>query len=139
MIDSYRDFWLKTFDLDGKTTRANFWVVAAANAIILLILLIASKGLIALFGDSAWSQVLRGALWRLCDWRGLASCGRLPVELVVLYLIATIIPNFAIQIRRLRDAGLNPFLLLIGLIPYVGGIILFCLYLQPSRRALSEY
>jgi uncharacterized membrane protein YhaH (DUF805 family) len=137
MKHSYRAFWLKSFALKGKTTRADFWIVAVVNAIILVILLSASQWLIALFGDSAWAQVLRGAFWRLCDWLGLAACGRLPVELVVLYLLATIIPSFTIQVRRLRDVGLNPLLLLIGLIPYAGGIILFLLYLQPSKGALS--
>lgn len=41
-----------------------------------------------------------------------------------LYSLAALIPGIAITMRRLRDAGRHPALILISLIPLVGAIIL---------------
>ena len=58
--------------------------------------------------------------------------------LVLLYVVASIVPNCSIQVRRLRDAGFNPWLLLISLVPYVGGIVLFIRDWVPSRAGSPE-
>lgn len=112
MIDSYRAFWVKSFVFEGKTNRVDFWLAAAANVIILVIFLALIAILVALVGDSVAIA---------------------PIALVVIYSVATIVPNISIQVRRLRDAGFNPWLLLVSLIPYAGGLILFMMYLQPSK------
>ena len=44
--------------------------------------------------------------------------------LYVIYVLAAIIPSFAVAIRRMHDVGKSGWLLLIGLIPLVGGILL---------------
>ena len=49
-----------------------------------------------------------------------------------IHLIISIIPNISIQIRRLRDVGVKPVFILIGFIPLVNLVLLFC-YLQPSN------
>ena len=104
VIQSYKAFWVKSFAFEGKTGRADFWLAAAANAIVLIVFLLLGAILVALIGDSATFA---------------------PLALVIIYSIAAIVPNITIQVRRLRDAGFNPWLLLISLVPYVGGIILF--------------
>jgi len=114
MIESYKLFWRKSFVFAGKTTRLDFWLTAAANAIILVGIIALGVLLVSLLGDSATVA---------------------PFALLVLYAIATIVPNIAIQARRLRDAGFTPWLLLTGLIPYVGGIIILIMTLQPSKAS----
>ena len=117
MIQSYKAFWVKAFAFAGRTSRADFWLAAAANAIVLILFLLFGAVLVGMFGDSATS---------------------VPLVIAVIYSIAAIVPNISIQVRRLRDAGHNPWLLLISLIPYVGGIILFIMYLQPSKLVSRE-
>ena len=112
MIDSYRAFWVKSFVFEGKANRVDFWLAVAANVIILVIFLALIAILVALVGDSVAIA---------------------PIALVVIYSVATIVPNISIQVRRLRDAGFNPWFLLVSLIPYAGGLILFMMYLQPSK------
>jgi len=114
VLESYKSFWRKSFVFDAKTTRADFWLTAAANAIVILAMLLMGALLVSALGDSASFA---------------------PLAFVVLYSVAAIVPNISIQIRRLRDAGFNPWLLLISLIPYVGGIILFVMYLQPTKSS----
>ena len=114
MVESYRSFWRKSFVFDGRTARADFWLAAAANAVVILAMLVMGALLVSIFGDSASFA---------------------PIVFVALYAIAAIVPNISIQTRRLRDAGFNPWLLLITLIPYVGGLILFVMYLQPSKSS----
>ena len=53
-----------------------------------------------------------------------------PFELVSNLVI--IIPFISIQVRRLRDVGLAPVLVLLNLIPIVNLVLLFW-YLQPSN------
>jgi len=117
VIQSYKVFWIKSFAFEGKTNRADFWLVVAANVIILTVFLLFGAILATLIGDSAAFA---------------------PFAPVFIYLIAALVPNISIQVRRLRDAGLNPWFLLIGFIPYVGNIILFVMYLLPSKPATHE-
>ncbi len=42
----------------------------------------------------------------------------------VLFLLAVILPNLAVTARRLHDQDLSGWLILLGMIPYVGGLIL---------------
>ena len=51
------------------------------------------------------------------------------------FLIINLLPGLAVGARRLRDAGLSPFLLFVGIIPFVGAIILIVLFCMPSRSA----
>lgn len=52
-----------------------------------------------------------------------------------LFSLALFIPQLAISCRRLRDAGKSPYMIFLGLIPLVGGIILLIFLCQPSVDA----
>ena len=117
MIEAYKSFWVKSFAFGGITRRSDFWLAYAGNVIVILFLL--SLGFLssALFGDSGTNTLF---------------------ALVLIYVVASIVPNCSIQVRRLRDAGFNPWLILISLVPYVGGIVLFIMYLLPSKAGSPE-
>ena len=53
--------------------------------------------------------------------------------LLIAYCLALIIPQVSIQIRRLRDAGLTPWWILIGFLPWIGALALLILLCLPSR------
>ena len=43
--------------------------------------------------------------------------GILHLPLSILYFLAVLLPSIAVGTRRLRDAGFNPWLMVLGLIP----------------------
>jgi uncharacterized membrane protein YhaH (DUF805 family) len=53
----------------------------------------------------------------------------------MLYDLFVLIPSLALGARRLHDIGRSGWWLLIGLIPFIGAIILIIMFVQPSKRA----
>ena len=92
-------------DFAGKATRKQFWLYALWYFIVFFVL-----GLVLSF---------------------LGKTGNIISSLCALALL---LPSLGIAARRLRDGGFTPWLLLLALIPVIGGIILFVLYLLPSKK-----
>jgi len=47
--------------------------------------------------------------------------------------LAILIPSLAMGVRRLRDGGFTPWLILLALIPFLGWLALLVLYCMPSK------
>lgn len=61
--------------------------------------------------------------------------------LLLLYYLLTIIPSFAVGIRRLHDVGKSGWMALVGFIPIVGVIwliVLFCMDSQPGSNQWGD-
>ena len=56
-----------------------------------------------------------------------------------LYVLATIVPTLAVSARRLHDIGLSGWLLLIGIVPYLGGLALFVMFCLDSTPGENRY
>lgn len=56
-----------------------------------------------------------------------------------LYLLAIIIPSIAVGVRRLHDIGKSGWMMLISLIPLIGGIWLLVLMVTDSNPEENEY
>jgi uncharacterized membrane protein YhaH (DUF805 family) len=52
---------------------------------------------------------------------------------LVLLILGFFLPGLAVAARRLRDGGFSPLLLLLELIPYIGGIAVLVLMCMPSK------
>jgi uncharacterized membrane protein YhaH (DUF805 family) len=52
--------------------------------------------------------------------------------LYFIYALAVLLPSLGIAIRRLHDTGKSGWMILLGLIPFVGFIILIVFYVQAS-------
>ncbi len=52
---------------------------------------------------------------------------------LVLYLLAALWCQLPLSVRRLRDAGFNPWWVLVGILPF-GGLALFIMHCQPSKK-----
>jgi uncharacterized membrane protein YhaH (DUF805 family) len=48
--------------------------------------------------------------------------------------LAMVVPYLAVGVRRLRDAGLPWGLIFIGLVPFIGTIVMIVLWVQPSVK-----
>ena len=60
------------------------------------------------------------------------------LALIVVFL-ALVIPSITAAIRRLHDTGKSGVYLLLGLVPFVGGIIVLVLLAMPSQVGPNQY
>ena len=56
-----------------------------------------------------------------------------------IYTLAVLVPGLAVGARRLHDTGRSGWLLLIGLIPLVGIIVLIVFWVQDSQAGSNKY
>ena len=88
---SYKEFWIKATQFNGKTKRKEWWWVQLVNLIIYLLT-------IPIFSRTYGFNVFR---------------------------LICIIPQLAIDVRRIRDFGKSWKWIFINLIPIVGSILWF--------------
>jgi uncharacterized membrane protein YhaH (DUF805 family) len=89
----------------GRSRRKEYWMFALFNAIVYLVLY--GVGLALLVAQNKLGIPL------------LVLCG--------IYALATLIPGLAVSVRRLHDTNKSGWWILIGFVPFVGGIILLVL------------
>ncbi len=56
-----------------------------------------------------------------------------------IYLLAVLLPGIAVSIRRLHDTDRSGWWLLIGLIPFVGAIVVFVFTVLDSTPGENQY
>ena len=95
----------------GRATRSEFWMFALFHVLIL-------GALVAL---SIWAEVFSRPL--LSSLFG---------SLFPLYWLATLIPHIAVTVRRLHDTGRSGWSQLIGVVPFIGPLILFIILVCES-------
>jgi uncharacterized membrane protein YhaH (DUF805 family) len=59
--------------------------------------------------------------------------------LLVIWGIAVIIPSLALAVRRLHDVNFSAWMILIGLVPFVGGLALLVFTLLPPNPAGQRF
>ena len=108
MFTAYKKFWTHYADFEGKSTRSDYWWSVLCNVLITLPFGIMAFGsiLVAIF------NVVQQATYY--DYEGefdpsifISSLGSefFIIILLSIFGIATLVPNLAIIVRRLRDAG----------------------------------
>jgi len=65
--------------------------------------------------------------------------GYLPSIALALYGLAVMVPSLAVSVRRLHDIGKSGWTILLGLIPFVGGIILLVFCCQDSQPGENKW
>ena len=102
-------------DFNGRARRKEYWMFILFNAI---------------FASAA--MVLDNVL-------GIAMEGIGYGPLYGLYVLALIIPSIAVGVRRLHDIGKSGWMMLISLIPLIGGIWLLVLFVTDGNLGENEY
>ena len=102
-MEWYLMVWRKYADFDGRARRKEFWMFQLVNCLIILSL-----------------SALGLAVLRV----GGGGVGYVPMGV---YMLAAIVPNLSVLIRRLHDSGKSAWFLLmfavIGILPVVGGLV----------------
>lgn len=123
-------FFKKYARFDGRASRSEFWWWVLANAIVYIALYAVLLAVIVATGDTTSSSSATGVQANATSNSPLIA---IPIGLLGLWVLATLIPNIAIEVRRLHDANLaGPFWFL-SVIPGVGPIVLLVLMLLESR------
>lgn len=108
MFSAYKKFWTRYADFSGRSSRSDYWWVVLCHFLITL-----PFSLIAVFGFliPLFSEVYYAGLYDYePDFSGVTAGAGLAVFIMFLlavYWLATIVPNLAIAVRRLRDAGFH--------------------------------
>ena len=95
----------------GRARRTEYWMFALVNAIIFIVV-----GILAAITRSYFFWVL-----------------------LFLYDLGVLLPALAVTWRRMQDTGRNGLWILLGLIPFVGGIILLVFMILPGTPGANEF
>jgi uncharacterized membrane protein YhaH (DUF805 family) len=113
--DAVRSGLQKSFDWKGRASRPAFWWFVLAT-------IIAGFALGIIIGILAAIK--------------LAFLGYI---LYVVFYIGIIFPSLSLAVRRMHDQDKSGWWLWIGLIPFVGGIILLVFYCLPGTEGPNQY
>jgi len=102
-LQAFTKGWKRAFDYKGRMKRAEFWSFFSASIALAAVLFI---GLIAIHENLLWVGFI--------------------------YFSAFMVPYFSAIVRRIRDTGQPLWWLLVSLVPYIGGLVLYVLLFMPS-------
>ncbi|WP_225908930.1 DUF805 domain-containing protein [Streptococcus constellatus] len=109
MFTVYKKFWTHYADFEGKSTRPEYWWSVLCNVLITLPFGMIAFGsiLTAIFNIVQQAVYYREELGEFDPSVFIASLGSTFIIIILLsiFWIATLVPNLAIIVRRLRDAG----------------------------------
>ncbi len=111
-------------DFSGRSTRREYFMFALLSIIVVFgaIFVMAAGGGLTDGGNAA-----PGALF----WVGVA--------VVAIWGLASFIPSIAVQVRRFHDQDRSGWMILLGFIPYVGGLIVFIFMCLEGTRGPNRY
>jgi uncharacterized membrane protein YhaH (DUF805 family) len=109
-------------DFSGRARRTELWMFALFNFIASVILALVDS----LIGTASFVSTGSSVVFS-------------PGLLGGLYSLAVLIPSFAVGVRRLHDQDRTGWWLLIGLIPFVGGIVLLVFFCLEGTRGPNQY
>jgi uncharacterized membrane protein YhaH (DUF805 family) len=108
-------------DFQGRSRRREYWLFTLALIVLATILALFAGVTSGGAGDGAGASI------------GLILLGIL--------LLAVFIPSLAVQVRRFHDQNRSGWLVLLGLIPYIGGpivLVFMCLPGTPGPNRFGE-
>jgi uncharacterized membrane protein YhaH (DUF805 family) len=113
-------------DFSGRARRTEYWMFALFNLIVLIVLMVVEN--VLGFGSFSGSSGGSGMAFS-------ASLG----PLSGIYSLAVLLPGLAVAVRRLHDTNRSGWWLLIGLIPFIGGIVLLVFMVLEGTRGPNAH
>lgn len=106
-------FFKKYATFTGRASRSEYWwwtLVAVIVSVVLNIIMVVGGAAGAKLGPNGTSTPGPGMMIGLI--------------LAAIWFLAVLVPSLAVTVRRLHDANFSGWMILLGLIPFVGGIVL---------------
>ncbi len=104
----------KYVEFGGRAARTEFWMFALINFII---------GIVLAVIDHVLGTVTAS---------GIGILG-------LVYALAVFLPSLGVAVRRLHDTGRSGFWILVGLIPFLGAIVLLVFFILESKPGDNAY
>ena len=100
---------------DGRSRRKEYWYFALINMLAIVALAVVD-GVTGMYSAEIGIGVLSG-----------------------LYILAASVPGLAVSVRRLHDIGRTGWWVLIGVIPFIGTLVLLVLAVLDSQPGANRY
>ena len=113
-------------DFSGRARRTEYWMFTLFNVIILVVLGFVDNAL----GFGSFTGSSGGGSLAFSANLGLLGA---------LYSLAVLLPSLAVAVRRLHDTNRSGWWLLIGLIPFLGGIVLLVFMVLEGTRGPNAH
>jgi uncharacterized membrane protein YhaH (DUF805 family) len=118
--EAVKSFWSRYTMFKGRSRRSEYWFIQ-------LFLIITNLAAAAI--DLA---LMNGDVDRFIANGGGGILG-------LIWILVTIVPALAVLVRRLHDTGRSGWWALIGLVPLVGGVVLFVFSVLDSTAGENQY
>ncbi len=120
---SVKSVFSKYATFSGRASRSEYWFFALFNAVISIALILLGTVIGAAAGGS----------------EGAANGMLVGYILYAIYGLGVLIPSLAVTVRRLHDSNKSGWLILIGLIPFVGSIVLLVFMILQGTNGENQY
>ncbi|OOP64545.1 hypothetical protein BMF89_03775 [Arthrobacter sp. SRS-W-1-2016] len=120
--EAARRFFKKYATFTGRASRSEYWwwmLISIVVSIVLNIITSVAGSTGATVNDSGTTVPGPGMM--------------IGVILLVIWGLAVIVPSLALTVRRLHDVNFSGWLILIGLVPFLGSLALLILTILPSK------
>lgn len=125
-------------DFSGRSRRKEYWMWFLFNFIVVMVLygIIFAAAAPAIMAAQEASAT--GADPSVAAAGATAGMGVAGVILLI-YFLATLVPNLAVTVRRFHDQDKSGWMVLLGLIPFLGGLILLVFMLLEGTRGDNRF
>lgn len=113
-------------DFTGRARRKEFWMFALFSTIVSILLAVVDVAL------GTGSVTTTGSPGEVSAAVSVGLLGGI-------YGLAVLLPSLAVSVRRLHDTDRSGWWLLIGLIPFVGGIVLLVFFVLEGNRSHNRF
>lgn len=125
------DWWKKVvFDnfsnFNGRARRKEYWSFQLVNLLLLIVPYVFL--MVSLFTAQADGNQPDFGIF-----------GWISIALIVLFALFLLVPSLAVTVRRLHDTNRSGWYFLIGLIPYIGGLITLYFYFSSGTVGRNNY
>jgi len=110
----------KCAHFDGRSRRKEFWIYELVNFVLMFVFFIGGD---VAFGTNVHPDGVEAALY-------------FPFAL---YILVSILPSLSVTVRRLHDTGKSGWMILLCLIPIIGGIIVLVFMALDSDPEPNRY
>lgn len=119
MIEWYKKVVFENYaNFEGRARRSEYWYFTLANLLIVMVF------------------VISGAIFMGTE---MEAIGTVFFVLAAIYVLATIVPNLAVTVRRLHDINKSGWYYLVSWIPYIGGVWLLILTCTNGTVGTNNY
>lgn len=113
--EAIKRFFAKYAQFSGRASRSEYWWVALFFFLVSFVL----NTLVTAVGTDSFGE--------------LNGFGVVLSLVLFVFALGTLVPSLAVAVRRLHDVNSSGWMLLIGLIPFVGWIVLIVLTVLPPK------